>query len=587
MPLFSRKDTILIVNNKPEYIQKILDYDYIISRPPSVEAIIHTESSYQKLFYGAKEILIPVYKELNDKIQASVAIDLSSYRSAYNSVKKLLELESIKIIVMIAEGVPERDMKELIRLSKLKNKLIIGPATFGAITVGALRAGVVGGDYDNIIKSRLYSPGSVGIVTRSGGLLNEMFRIVARNTDGTAEGVAVGGDVFPGSTMLDHIIRMNNDPSIKIILAIGEIGGKEEYKLAELIRDKIITKPIITWIVGASAELFPWNVQFGHAAARANTKSEGAREKMIALKDAGAIVPNSFNEIELELKKLANKLNLEKTEAEYRALPMDFKKARDMGLVRRSTSIVSTISKEVDGEISYKGKKVSELIDKDITDVIGYLWFGEEIPNKFKEFLRIAIILLADHGPNVAGAHNAIVAARAGKDLISSLASGVLTIGPRFGGAIDEAMKYFYLAVKRNITPAEFVNEMKMKGINIPGIGHRIKSKYNPDKRVELLKEFAQRELSIRKYLNYALEVEKETLKKSEKLILNVDGAIAAILLDMFEELGYNVEEMLEIGYGNAIFVLARSIGIIGHIMDQKRLKQPLYRHPDDDVLFV
>ncbi|MEM4149304.1 MAG: hypothetical protein QXQ78_01645, partial [Candidatus Anstonellales archaeon] len=61
-----------------------------------------------------------------------------------------------------------------------------------------------------------------------------------------------------------------------------------------------------------------------------------------------------------------------------------------------------------------------------------------------------------------------------------------------------------------------------------------------------------------------------------------------AILLDLMEEDGFNdIKDIVQIGYGNAIFILARSIGIIGHIIDQKRLKQPLYRHPDDDVYLI
>lgn len=586
MVLFSRKDKVLVVNNKPEYIQRILDYDYIIGRDPSVVAIYHNTPGYQKLFYGSKEILVPVYNKLPN-LNIDVAINLSSFRSAYQTTRELLELESIKTIVIVAEGVPERDMKDLIYRAKQKSKTIIGPATFGAITVGALRAGVVGGDYDNIVKSRLYSPGSIGIVTRSGGLLNEMFRIVARNGDGTREGVAVGGDVFPGSTMLEHIIRMNEDPEIKMIVAIGEIGGKEEYRLAELVKEKVITKPLVMWIVGISAKLFPWNVQFGHAAAKMGSEMEGAKEKMDALRDAGVIIPDSFGDIENKIAKLSKDLGLVVKEIPHNPLPLEFKNAVQKNIVRRPTTIISSISREIDGEIAYGGIHVSELIDEGIEDVIGLLWFKKRLSERFKKFIRMVMILLADHGPNVSGAHNSIVAARAGKDLVSSVASGILTIGPRFGGAIDDAMKYLYWAVKENVPVEKFISMMKERGENIPGIGHRVKSKYNPDKRVELLKKFAEQNLNRRKYLNYALELEKEMLKKSERLILNVDGAVAAILLDILEEEGLDVEEMLDLGYGNALFLISRTIGLIGHVIDQKRLRQPLYRHPDDDVLFL
>lgn len=76
-----------------------------------------------------------------------------------------------------------------------------------------------------------------------------------------------------------------------------------------------------------------------------------------------------------------------------------------------------------------------------------------------------------------AGAHNTIVTSRAGKDLVSCLVSGLLTIGPRFGGAIDDAARYFQDACDRGMAPDDFVEEMKKKGVRVPGIGHRIKSK--------------------------------------------------------------------------------------------------------------
>jgi len=297
------------------------------------------------------------------------------------------------------------------------------------------------------------------------------------------------------------------------------------------------------------------------------------------LKEAGVIVPNNFSEIGLEVRKLVKKMNISiEPKYGYNQIPLTFNKN-----FRRSASIVSSISKEIDGEIAYNGKKITDIISNQegIGKVIGYLWFKKDIPKRLEKFLELIIVVLADHGPNVSGAHNAIVASRAGKDIISSLASGLLTIGPRFGGAIDDAMRNWRYAVKNNISPKDFISMYKI----IPGIGHRVKSKFNPDKRVEIIKSYIT---GI--HMNFALDVEKETLKKSEKLILNVDGAIAAALLDLFVESNFSdqeIDEFVELGIGNGLFALARSIGIIGHAIDQKRLKQPLYRHPDDDILYI
>ena len=85
-------------------------------------------------------------------------------------------------------------------------------------------------------------------------------------------------------------------------------------------------------------------------------------------------------------------------------------------------------------------------------------------------------MVTADHGPAVSGAHNTIIASRAGKDLVSSLASGLLTIGDRFGGALDGAAREFSQAYDSNMIPMEFVNSMRKQHKLIPGIGHRVKS---------------------------------------------------------------------------------------------------------------
>jgi ATP-citrate lyase alpha-subunit len=197
---------------------------------------------------------------------------------------------------------------------------------------------------------------------------------------------------------------------------------------------------------------------------------------------------------------------------------------------------------------------------------------------------------VADHGPAVSGAHNAIIAARAGKDLVSSLVSGLLTIGPRFGGAIDGAAYWFKKFHDEGKEPCEMVSGMKAMDILIPGIGHRVKSVINPDKRVEILKMYARKNFPKTEYLDYALEVEKITTAKRDNLILNVDGCVGILFLDLLNSLGFSKKEIsgiIETGALNGLFVLGRSIGFMGHILDQKRLEENLYRHPWEDILYA
>jgi ATP-citrate lyase alpha-subunit len=196
---------------------------------------------------------------------------------------------------------------------------------------------------------------------------------------------------------------------------------------------------------------------------------------------------------------------------------------------------------------------------------------------------------VADHGPAVSGAHNARVTARAGKDIISALVTGLLTIGPRFGGAIDGAAQYFKLGAEKGLGAEDFIDYMAEQGVMIPGIGHRIKSIRNPDLRVKGLKQYAENHFPVTRLLDYALAVERQTTRKKDNLILNVDGAVGVLMVDMWRGLGYSEEEIdhfIDSGTLNAFFVLGRSIGFIGHILDEKRLNMPMYRHPFNDILY-
>ena len=601
---FTSDTTAIFYNLKALPIQQMLDFDYVCQRTPSVAAIVHPgRKGFHKCFLGAEEILIPIYDSLSEAMRmhpaAEVLVNFASFRSAVLPSKEALLSPTIKTVAIVAEGIPERDSKEMIALAERHDKLIIGPSTVGGIAAGEFRiGGYAGGSISNILSAKLYRPGSVGLVSKSGGMMNELFNIIARAADGVKEGIAIGGDLFPGSTLLDHMLRFENDRDIELMVGLGEIGGKQEYDIVQAKQNGRLTKPIIMWVSGTCADIFPWEVQFGHAGATAGKEEESAAAKNRALREAGIIVPESFQELGNAITKTFQTLVEEgkitiKDEIAPPSLPLDAYEAQKQKLIRKQTNFTTTISSDLGEEITYGGILVTEIITENYSlgEVLGLLWFKKKLPPYFTKFLEKCILLTADHGPAVSGAHNAIVAARAGKDVISSLCSGLLTIGPRFGGAIDDACRQFKDANDKHLEPAAFVEEMKHKGVLIPGIGHRVKSIRNPDRRVELLKEFAKNNFPSAKYLDYALQVEKITVNKAENLILNVDGCIAALFLDALASSGQFTEEeigkIIGIGYMNGLFALSRSIGIIGHVLDQKRLGEGLYRHPNDDILYL
>eukprot|EP00070_Physeter_catodon_P050343 XP_028357237.1 ATP-citrate synthase-like [Physeter catodon] len=198
--------------------------------------------------------------------------NFASMRSAVGVTRAALQqAPQLHTIVVIAEGVPERLARQLAAEVKQKNVCLIGPATVGGIKSGAFRIGNTGGTLENVMNARLYRPGSVGVVTKSGGMLNEMNNILSIVSDGTYEAIAIGGDRFPGTTMLDHLLRFERNPDIKMLVLLGEVGGDLEYGVTEALKDGRITKPVVAWCVGVCASLFPTEVSFGHAGAWAGS----------------------------------------------------------------------------------------------------------------------------------------------------------------------------------------------------------------------------------------------------------------------------------------------------------------------------
>jgi len=573
-------------------------------KKPSVSAMVYPFSGnhYVKFYWGTEEILVPVYtttKEAVDKHpDVTMFISFASFRSVHETSLEAMALPAFKTIAIIAEGVPEQQARELIKTAESKNIGLIGPATVGGIKPGCIRIGNTGGMLDNIVMSRLYRPGSIAYVSKSGGMSNELNNMVCRTSNGIYEGVAIGGDRYPGSRFLDHFLRYQDAAGAKILLLLGEVGGCDEYDLIDAVKDGRITKPVIAWCVGTCASCFATEVQFGHAGAQARGDMETAAAKNAAMKAAGFHVPDSFDKLPEMISNLYTKMVeegdiIETPEGETPQVPMDYTWAKKLGMVRKPANFISSIADDRGDELQYCGLPISECFTQNIGigGVISLLWFRRRLPKVCTDFIEMILMVTADHGPAVSGAHNTIVSARAGKDLVSSLCSGLLTIGPRFGGALDDAAKMFAAAHDGGMDPNTWVNHMKKSNQLIMGIGHRIKSLANPDQRVEIIKKYAKTNFKETPVLDFALTVEQITTRKRANLILNVDGCIAVSFVDMLRSCGAfttdEADDLMSFGCLNGLFVLGRSTGFIGHYLDQLRLKQPLYRHPWDDITYI
>jgi ATP citrate (pro-S)-lyase len=445
----------------------MLDFDKMCNRAkPSVAALIYAfgGTANVQVYWGTEEIMIPVYKTIKEATKkhpnVSVMVNFASFRSVYESTMETLDYsDQIKTVAIIAEGVPERQTRTIVDKAQKKGVGIIGPATVGGITPGKFRIGNTGGALENIIMSKLYRRGSVCYVSKSGGMSNELNNIIARSSDGVCDGVAIGGDRYPGSRFIDHILKYQANPDCKIIVLLGEVGGVDEYEVMEAVKEKKITKPIVAWCLGTAASSFSFDVQFGHAGAQARGDMETARAKNAAMKAAGIIVPDSFTGLGQKLLECFESLVQKgvitvKPEPDVPFTVKDFALLKKAGMVRKPANFVCSISDDRGEECTYSGMPISKVVNDGagFGGAISLLWFRRLLPDYCLRFLEMCLTICADHGPAVSGAHSTVVAARAGKDLISSLCSGLLTIGPRFGGALDDAAKMFSNAADTGVS---------------------------------------------------------------------------------------------------------------------------------------
>ena len=186
---FTAKTRCVVYGLQHRAVQGMLDFDHMCRRAkPSVAALIFPFSANHlvKFYWGTDEILVPVYQTTSEALtkhpEVTVLVNFASCRSVYGSVLEALEFASqIRTIAIIAEGVPEAQTRALIHAAQAKNVGLIGPATVGGIKPGCFRIGNTGGMLDNIVLCKLYRPGSVAYVSRSGGLSNELNNLIARH----------------------------------------------------------------------------------------------------------------------------------------------------------------------------------------------------------------------------------------------------------------------------------------------------------------------------------------------------------------------------------------------------------------------
>jgi len=184
----------------------------------------------------------------------------------------------IALVVCITEGVPVIEMTRVMPFVRERGARLIGPNCPGAITPGEAKVGIIPGS--------ICAPGRVGLVSRSGTLTYEVVNQLTRAKIGQSTCVGIGGDPIIGTNFIDCLRAFQEDPDTDAIVMMGEIGGTDEQRAAEFVRDHV-TKPVVGFIAGQTA---PPGRRMGHAGAIISGSSGTAAEKMAAFEAAGISV---------------------------------------------------------------------------------------------------------------------------------------------------------------------------------------------------------------------------------------------------------------------------------------------------------
>ena len=207
----------------------------------------------------------------------------------------------IPLINMLTEGVPVKDSFEIIRKAKENHVRFVGPSSIGILSPGKCRLGVIGG-FKEVIE-KIYVPGEIGVISKSGGMTNETAWVVRQAGLGHSTVTGIGGDILLGSTFTDLLELFEHDKQTKGVVMFGELGGTYEDQVAKMLREKRFTKPLAVFIAGSFAEKMPEGISFGHAGALIEGNRGSPTHKIKILKEAGALVASRHDELGELIKK--------------------------------------------------------------------------------------------------------------------------------------------------------------------------------------------------------------------------------------------------------------------------------------------
>src|SRR5881296_2773013 len=509
---------------------------------------------------GGENVLgVPVFNTPQDAVKALGKIDISVVFVPAAGVKEaaISAIDAgIKLTVLVPDRVPVWDAMEIAAAAKANDAIFVRPNTHDVLSPGKGVVGMIGGRAESA--RQWFKPGipkGVGVISRSGGMASSTGYYLGQSGVRISTIAHIGGDAVLGIRIPDAALMFEADPLTEAIVIFGEIGSSQEEELAQLIRDRKVTKPVVAYIGGKAARE---GTRFSHAGAIIEGGRGTHAGKVKALREAGATVVDAFGELPDAVVNILKQM-----------------KGQSLMSEADRKAVWNTAVTHVEpNKVAVRGYNIAELMGRVSFGAATYLILPSELPSPAVARLLDAILVSSiDHGATPPSALAARTVASTGATLSASVAAGVMSINRHHGGAIEDCAQQLKAIADRSARESISMDEsaahmlavMREAGERMPGFGHRLHTK---DPRTARLFELAREAAVDGVHMRAARAVEKAFDAEKKSLPINVDGAIGAVLAD----LGMNPAAF------NGIFMIARTPGLIAHVIEEQTREKPMRR---------
>ncbi len=245
---------------------------------------------------------VPVYdcvRDITQKTRVDGSVVCVPPAFVKDAVFEAIE-NGIRLIVIVTERIPRQEVAQMVELAELRGARIIGPNCLGIISPGEAKMGGIGGPAADTRKA--YSKGSIGVMSRSGGMTTEIANTLTAAGLGQSTAVSIGGDAIIGSSYAELMPLFEADPETKAIAIYSEPGGRMEAELADWVATNRSRLPVVAFMAGRFMDEMP-GMRFGHAGTIVEGKADTTAEKIARMQEAGIRVVERIEEIPALIRK--------------------------------------------------------------------------------------------------------------------------------------------------------------------------------------------------------------------------------------------------------------------------------------------